>query len=97
VIALKVYILLCTDDSYYTGVAQDLDYRIWQHETGFFAHCYTFYLRPVKLVWSKSFEDHHEAMRFEKQVKGWSRKKKEALIVNDISELKRLSNLKKTL
>jgi putative endonuclease len=95
--ALKVYILLCADNSYYTGVAEDLDYRLWQHETGFFPDCYTYYRRPVKLLWSKGFENHNEAMQFEKRIKGWSRKKKEALIMNEINELKRLSNIKKTL
>jgi predicted GIY-YIG superfamily endonuclease/glycine/D-amino acid oxidase-like deaminating enzyme len=90
-----VYILQCSDGSYYTGLSNDLDRRLWQHETGFFPKCYTYKRRPVKLVWRKFVENIEEAMTLEKQIKGWSRKKKEALINEDISELKRLSNTKK--
>lgn len=92
---LRVYILLCADNSYYTGVAKDIDYRVWQHQTGYFNDCYTFKRRPVKLVWERYFEDENEAMLYEKQIKGWSRKKKEALINNDFDELKRLAKSKK--
>lgn len=90
-----VYILLCSDNSYYTGLSNDFDKRIWQHETGFFPDCYTFKRRPVKVVWQTRVETAEEASRLEKQIKGWSRKKKEALINGDIAELKRLSNYKK--
>ncbi len=96
-LALRVYILLCSDDSYYTGVAEDLDYCLWQHETGFFPDCYTYSRRPVQLIWNKYFENHSEAMDFERQIKGWSGKKKEALINNEIDGLKRLSNPKKNI
>ena len=89
-----VYILLCSDDSYYTGQSNDLEKRIWQHETGFFSDCYTFKRRPLKLVWHTIVQTPEEATKLEKQIKGWSRKKKESLIRGDIEELKRLSNLK---
>ena len=89
-----VYILLCSDDSYYTGQSNDLEKRIWQHETGFFPDCYTLKRRPLKLVWHTIVETLEEATKLEKQIRGWSRKKKEALIRGDIEELKRLSNLK---
>ncbi len=46
-----VYILQCADKSYYTGLTNDLEKRIWQHETGFFPTCYTFKRRPLKLIW----------------------------------------------
>jgi len=90
-----VYILLCADDSYYTGMSNDFDKRVWQHETGFFPDCYTFKRRPVKLVWHTRVETVEEANDLERQIKGWSRKKKEALINGDIDELKKLSNFKK--
>lgn len=90
-----VYILLCSDKNYYTGLTNDLEKRIWQHETGFFPDCYTSKRRPVKLLWHTIVETSVEANKLEKQIKGWLRKKKEALINNDIDELKRLSNFKK--
>jgi predicted GIY-YIG superfamily endonuclease/glycine/D-amino acid oxidase-like deaminating enzyme len=90
-----VYILQCADNSYYTGLSNDFDKRIWQHETGFFPDCYTYKRRPIKVVWHTRVETTAEATKLEKQIKGWSRKKKEALINQDISELKRLSNYKK--
>jgi len=89
-----VYILLCFDNSYYTGLTNDFDKRMWQHETGFFPECYTYTRRPLKLVWRKKVDTAEEANMLEKQIKGWSRKKKEALIRADIAELKRLSNEK---
>lgn len=90
-----VYILLCADNSYYTGLSNDLEKRLWEHETGFFPECYTYTRRPIKLLWQTRVETAEEANKLEKQIKGWSRKKKEALINNNIDELKRLSNLKK--
>ena len=90
-----VYILRCADDSYYTGITNDIDKRIWQHETGYFTNCFTYKRRPVRLVWQKWIENSTEALNLEKQIKGWSRKKKAALIENDINQLKMLSNRKK--
>lgn len=90
-----VYILVCSDESYYVGQSNDLEKRIWQHETGFYPDCYTFKRRPIKLVWNTIVKTSEEAKKLEKQIKGWSRKKKEALIKEDIEELKRLSNKKK--
>ncbi len=89
-----VYILQCNNQSYYTGLSNDLEKRIWQHEKGFFPNCYTFKRRPVKLRWHTIVETVTAAMQLEKQIKGWPRKKKEALMQGDIDELKRLSNLK---
>jgi putative endonuclease len=90
-----VYILLCNDNSYYTGLTNDIETRVWEHQTGVFPNCYTFKRRPVKLLWFTVVATSKEAGDLEKQIKGWSRKKKEALIKNDIEELKRLSNFKK--
>jgi putative endonuclease len=83
-----IYILLCSDNSYYTGLTNDFEKRIWQHDTGFFPECYTFKRRPV-------MKTEAEANNLEKQIKGWSRKKKEALISGHIDELKKLSNAKR--
>lgn len=89
-----VYILLCNDKSYYTGLTDDIDRRKWQHDTGYFPECYTFKRRPLQLVWFTIVETSDEANNLERQIKGWSRKKKEALINGDIEELKRLSKNK---
>jgi predicted GIY-YIG superfamily endonuclease len=76
-----VYILECADGSYYTGSAADLTKRLWEHEIGASVSAYTYTRRPVKLVWtSEEVERYSDALRFERQIKGWSRAKKEALI-----------------
>lgn len=91
---MKVYILKCSDGSYYTGVTSDLEKRLKQHEEGEFQYCYTFDKRPVQLMFYREFDDNLEAIAFEKRVKGWSRAKKEALISGDIAKLKELSRSK---
>jgi predicted GIY-YIG superfamily endonuclease len=79
-----VYILECADGSYYTGSAADLSQRIWQHEIGASRSSYTFSRRPVKLVWtSEEVGNYSKALEWEKQIKGWSRAKKQALIRGD--------------
>ena len=89
-----VYILKCSDFSYYTGITNDLDRRLAEHESGII-HGYTSTRLPVKLVYSQEFSDVNRAIEFEKQVKGWSSAKKKALIDNDIMLLKKLSNSSK--
>jgi putative endonuclease len=75
-----VYIVLCADKSYYTGFTNNLDRRIEEHNLGLNENCYTYRKRPVKLVYYEVFTDPLEGIAVEKQIKGWSRKKKEALI-----------------
>jgi putative endonuclease len=76
-----VYILECADGSYYTGSAADLPRRLWEHEIGASPSAYTYSRRPVKLLWtSEEVTRYSDALRFERQIKGWSRAKKEALI-----------------
>ena len=75
-----VYILKCSDNSYYTGITNDLSRRVNEHNDGINPSCYTYLRRPVQLVFSSEFTEVTLAILFEKQVKGWSRKKKEALI-----------------
>lgn len=79
-----IYILKCSDNTYYTGLAKDLGYRIREHQTGTNPESYTFGRRPVKLMWSIDTESYQEAFQWEHQIKGWSRAKKEALIRGDI-------------
>ena len=88
-----VYILQCSDKSYYTGITNDVERRLAEHQSGYIKG-YTNNKLPVSLVFSARFSDVNEAIRFEKQVKGWSRKKKEALINSDIDLLIELSNSK---
>jgi putative endonuclease len=82
-----VYILLCADGSYYTGSANDVTRRLHEHQQGLSPIAYTFRRRPVKLVWSEEVETLGEALAHERQVKGWSRAKKEALIRGDFQGL----------
>jgi putative endonuclease len=89
-----VYILKCYDKSYYTGVTNDLERRLNEHQTGYDRGAYTFDKRPVELVFHCFTNDIKQAIAFEKQVKGWSRKKKEAIINNNWEQLKPLSECK---
>ena len=75
-----VYILKCNDKSYYTGVTSNLEGRLIQHDERKYPRCYTASRLPVELVFWERFYDPVDAIDFEKQVKGWSRNKKEALI-----------------
>lgn len=90
-----VYILLCADGSYYTGVTNDIDRRFIEHVDGINEDCYTFTRRPLKLVFAEPFPDINQAIAFEKQVKGWRRAKKEALIQNNWEALPALSKTAK--
>ncbi|MCJ7553932.1 MAG: GIY-YIG nuclease family protein [Ignavibacteriaceae bacterium] len=88
-----VYILKCSDDSYYTGVTNDLERRIGEHQNGVIKG-YTSSRLPVRLVYSERFSDINQAIKVEKQIKGWSRKKKEALMEGNFDLLVELSNQK---
>ena len=86
-----VYILKCADGSYYTGTTRDeLEKRVAEHEAGMFAG-YTARRRPVVLVFSQFFDRITDAIAAERQIKGWSRAKKEALINEDYDELRSAS------
>jgi len=78
-----LYILRCADGSYYVGTTRDgLDKRVVEHETGLF-NGYTAYRRPVTLVFHQHFDRVEDAVSAERQIKGWRRDKKEALIRGD--------------
>jgi putative endonuclease len=86
-----VYILLCADGSYYTGITRaGLEQRIAQHDAGTFDG-YTSRRRPVRLVFHQEFQRITDAITAERQVKGWRRIKKEALIRGDSEALRRLA------
>ncbi len=85
-----VYILCCSDGSYYVGSTRDLDQRLWQHNAGKGAE-YTMRRLPVTLVFSEEFERVDEAYAMEKRIQGWSRKKREALIQRRFDDLPALS------
>ena len=75
-----VYIVLCADASYYTGITNDVEKRVFEHNDGIDRFCYTYTRRPVRLAYCAEFNDPMDAIRWEKQIKGWSRAKKDALI-----------------
>jgi len=85
------YILECSDGSYYTGHTDDIDTRISAHKLGLFPNCYTYTRRPIKVLYVVQFPTRDDAFRTERQIKGWNRKKKRALINGDLDILKYLS------
>ncbi|MEK7137417.1 MAG: GIY-YIG nuclease family protein [Patescibacteria group bacterium] len=85
------YIVRCRDNAYYTGVTNDIERRMTEHNEGIDPTCYTYKRRPVELVYQCSFREVNDAINAEKQIKGWSRKKKEALIGGELHLLPVLS------
>ena len=83
-----VYILKCNDDSYYTGCTSDLAQRLNEHlipyrkENGVLS--YVGKRLPYTLMFAEEFSELYEALVAERMIKGWSRKKKEALIKEGI-------------
>ena len=76
------YLLRCSNGAYYAGHTDDLTARFGAHQTGALGG-YTSRYRPVELAWSQEFPDRDSAFAAERQIKGWSRAKKEALIRGD--------------
>ena len=88
------YMLRCADGTYYIGSARrGLDHRIGEHNAGTYGG-YTSTRRPVTLVWAQHFLLITDAIDVERQIKGWSRAKKEALIRGDYDAIKVLSKRK---
>ncbi len=85
-----VYMLKCRDGSFYTGHTDDLERRVGEHQSGLIPG-YTKDKRPVELVFAEEFPTRLEALAAERQIKGWSRKKKLALIDGDWAEVSRLA------
>ena len=91
-----LYILRCADGSFYTGSTNNLALRLAQHHAGE-GSIYTRSRLPVELVYTQEFPSEHEAFLRERQVKGWSRAKKAALIRNDFEALIGLSKTRSSL
>ena len=86
-----VYMLRCSDGSYYVGSARrGMERRLSEHNSGTFDG-YTSKRLPVVIVWSEHFLNITDAIAVERQVKGWSRAKKEALIRGDFGALRALA------
>jgi putative endonuclease len=88
--AFYAYLLRCSDGSYYAGHTDDIEHRMAQHSTGALGG-YTAKRLPVVLVWSDSFMTRDEAFATERKLKGWSRAKKEALVVGNWELVSRLA------
>jgi len=86
-----VYILKCSDKSYYTGITNDLDKRFKEHQSGYKKDSYTYKRRSLSLEFYQEFNDVIQAIYFEKKIKGWTRAKKQALINGDFDMLQVLS------
>jgi putative endonuclease len=92
VIGASIYILLCADGSYYTGITRrSVGERVSEHARGLIPGSYTATRRPVKLVFGESYERVDEAVAAERRLKGWSRAKKEAYMCGDYRALPGLS------
>ena len=88
-----MYILECADGRYYTGSTKDLERRLWEHQNGLGAN-HTAKRLPVKLVFCEECDRIDDAFYREKQVQGWSRKKKEALMASDYNQIHLLAECK---
>ncbi|MDD7888260.1 GIY-YIG nuclease family protein [Flavivirga sp. 57AJ16] len=86
-----VYILLCSDKTYYTGMTNNLERRMNQHVAGYRKDSYTYSRRPIELKWYLQCTNPSEAIKIEKQIKGWSQRKKEALIDENWDDLIKFS------
>jgi predicted GIY-YIG superfamily endonuclease len=92
-VAFWVYLLRCVDGTYYAGHTDNFEKRIGEHMTGACGG-YTATRLPVELVWNQECTTRIEALSLERQIKGWRRAKKEALIRGDWDELSRLARSK---
>jgi putative endonuclease len=91
---IYLYIVECSDKTYYTGVSSDLDNRLIKHNIGYYESCYTFTRRPVELKYHNLFTDFLLAFSWEDRIKRWSHAKKKALIDGDYDALIELSKKK---
>ena len=87
-----VYMLVCSDGSFYVGITNNLERRVGEHNFGWDPESYTHERRPVRLVHSSEFQDVQQAISWEKQLKGWSRAKKRALVANTWNRVELLAS-----
>ena len=88
--AFYVYILRCADGSYYTGHTDNIEARVIAHQRGEIPR-YTQRRRPVQLVFVEGVPSRQVAFERERQIKGWSRAKKQAMIEQDWTTLVKLA------
>lgn len=89
-----VYILKCSDGTYYTGITSNLEQRLTDHQAGRNRDSYTYSRRPVVLKYYAEFTDVSRAIQTEKQIKKWSNIKKKALIQGEFDNLTDLAKKK---
>lgn len=89
--AFYVFILECADGSYYTNHSTNLDKSLQQINEAENSTCFTYKRLPVKLVYKDEFDSRDAALKSERRIKSWSRKKKRALIVGDWSQISSLA------
>ncbi len=89
-----IYILECSDGTYYTGVTENVYKRFDEHQEGKHFGSYTYSRRPVQLVYYCHFMDVEQAIAFEKKIKKWSQAKKLALIESRYKDLPNLAKKK---
>ncbi len=91
---IYLYIVRCRDGTLYTGVTNNLEKRLLEHNMGVNPEAYTFKRRPVELVYYEMFQNYTLAFEVETRIKKWSRAKKEALINENWDRLIELSKKK---
>jgi len=89
-IVAYTYILECANGEYYVGSTTDMERRLQEHQAGLGGRFTSKHL-PVKLIYTEEYQTIEEAFRRERQLHGWSRAKKEALMSGDVERLKELS------
>jgi len=89
-----VYILHCSDNTYYTGITENVYKRFDEHQDGKYFGSYTYSRHPVQLVYFNQFMDIEQAIAFEKKIKKWSQAKKLALIEERYEDLPNLAKKK---
>ena len=89
-----VYIVECSDKLYYTGVTNNIERRVWEHNEGIHPESFTYKRRPVIVRYWQRFTDINQAISWEKQLKGWGRLKKEALFSEDWEKVQKLAKSK---
>jgi predicted GIY-YIG superfamily endonuclease len=90
-----LYILRCKNGSYYVGHTDNIDKRMSEHHLGLIDNCYTKKRRPVELIFLEVFSTRDDAFHAERQIKGWTREKKEAFMKNNWEEIKNIIVLQK--
>ncbi|MEO9167496.1 MAG: GIY-YIG nuclease family protein [Aestuariivirga sp.] len=88
-----VYIVECSDGSFYTGLTKqnNPEARVWEHNNRVYQDSYTSFRLPVKLAYAEHFEMVSDAITAERRIKGWSRAKKIAMMQGDWREVQKLS------